>query len=75
MNYTRSESAYLKTRTRVWKGKKRFGKSAYATEVRCRKGPEMDRAGTRTIPCHLHLDRSGSSQAEEVEGAAHSQIL
>ena len=34
----------------------------YAIEERCRKGLEMDHAETRTNPCHLHLNRSGSSQ-------------
>lgn len=28
----------------------------------------MDRAVTRTNPCHLYLDRSGSSQAGEGQG-------
>ena len=39
-----------------------------ATEVRCRKSPEMDHAEMRTNSCHLRLGRSGYSQAEKGQG-------
>lgn len=38
-----------------------------ATEVRCLKSPGMDHVETRTISCHLHLDRSRSGQARKVK--------
>ena len=55
--------------------KKELGKHAYATEVRCRKDPEMDRVEKQTNPCHLQLDRSGSSQAWESQGAIRNHVL
>ena len=46
-----------------------------ATEVRCRKSPEMDHAETKTNPYHLHLDRSGSSQAAKSKSRTQSRTL